>query len=84
MVSELDGIFLWDEIQLPSETGRRTDFTGPVTPLERPVELVRGGIAFGDWKFMAEEGRHISSKADCRLRRDVAPTVGKFRRGQRV
>ena len=48
MLSELNDIFLLDEIQLLSETGLSTDFAGPVKPLKMPVELVRGGIAFGD------------------------------------
>lgn len=41
---------LLDAIQSPSESGLRTGFATAMTPLLRPLELVRGGIAFGDWK----------------------------------
>lgn len=35
-------------IQSLSGTGLRTGFVGDRKPLLKPVELVRGGIAFGD------------------------------------
>ena len=43
---------LLDAIQSPSETGLRMGFAAAAAapPLLRPFELVRGGMAFGDWK----------------------------------
>lgn len=40
---------LLEAIQFDSETGLRTGFATAAKPLLRPFELVRGGIAFGDW-----------------------------------
>lgn len=39
-------------IQMLSGTGFNTALVGE-NPMLRPVELLRGGMAFGDWKFSA-------------------------------
>lgn len=42
---------LLEAIQSASETGLRTGFATGADPLQRPLELLRGGMAFGDWKL---------------------------------
>ena len=58
-----------------SGTGFNTALVGE-NPMARPVELLRGGIAFGDWKFSEDiidiwegtgfdvEGRSLYHKVD--------------------
>lgn len=46
---------VWDffpcDIQAASDTGFKTGLAAGESPMFRPVELVRGGIALGDGKF---------------------------------
>lgn len=57
---------LLEAIQSDSETGLRTGFATVAKPLLSPFELVRGGMAFGDWKV--SETMIVSVNGDSRDR----------------